>query len=103
MGAARVHDVLKTLAQKSQPVLPLGYVMDHRAKNHVIVRVVAMLEKQHLATGTQDARGFTKEFLPWAIRGQLVRSKSEAHRVAARIRQRHGKIVREKPIDARVL
>src|SRR4029077_18354325 len=57
--AARVLHVVKTFVQKLVPILALGYVMNHRPENYVVVRVPPVFEQKYFSAGLQDARSFT--------------------------------------------
>src|SRR5438874_6695273 len=94
--------MVKTLAQKLIPILPLRYVMNHRPKNHVIVRVPAMLEEQNLSFRLQDSSSLAEQFLASAACRKLVRAKAKAHRVARRVRQRNAEMIGPKSLNPRI-
>src|SRR6267378_2019260 len=63
LSAARVLHVIKTFAQELVPILALGHVMNHRAEDHVVVRVPSVFEEKDFPARLQDAARFAEQFL----------------------------------------
>lgn len=77
---ARVFQMVKAFPQKFVPILSFGYMMNHRPKNHVVVRIPAVFEEQNFSARLQDSNGFIEQLLPRTTRRQLMRAKAEAPR-----------------------
>lgn len=61
---ARVSHMVKAFPQKFVPILSFGYMMNHRPKNHVVVRIPAVFEEQTFSARLQDSNGFIEQLLP---------------------------------------
>src|SRR6266566_2623273 len=94
LSAARVLHVIKTVAQEFVPILALGHVMDHRAEDHVVVRVPPVFEQKYPSSGLQDAVRLAEQFFSRSARGNLVRPEPKTDRIAGGIRQRQREVVR---------